>query len=222
MANRNALLTGATGLIGSHCLEMLLSSTAYERVITLSRRPPEIDHEKLDHHVVSFDRLVDYRKFIIGQDVFCCLGTTMKKAGSKEAFRKVDFSYPFEVARYALENGAEQYLLVSSIGADKHSVAFYSRVKGKVEEAIGNLPYDGVHIFRPSLLKGDRQEQRRGEQMVDAIFTKFDFLWCGPLKDLRPIEARTVAAAMIAAALGPARGLNVYSPSEIRMLAEKF
>ena len=117
MNTRTALLLGATGLVGGHCLDLLLADAAYDAVVTLGRRPLGRSHPKLTHHVVDFDRLAEAASLIEARDVFCCLGTTMKKAGSKEAFRKVDYEYPVAAARIAAANGAEQYLLISALGA---------------------------------------------------------------------------------------------------------
>ncbi|HVF27949.1 MAG TPA: NAD(P)H-binding protein, partial [Pyrinomonadaceae bacterium] len=122
---RSALLVGATGLVGGHCLNLLLEDAAYQRVVALGRRMLPVVHQKLEQHVVDFDKLTDYAHLIRAQDIFCCLGTTIKKAGSREAFRRVDFTYPHEVARIAAENGAEQMLLVSALGADAKSRVFY-------------------------------------------------------------------------------------------------
>ncbi len=215
MNTRTALLLGATGLVGRHCLDLLLADAAYEAVVTLGRRPLRRSHPKLTHHVVDFDRLADAASLIEARDVFCCLGTTMKKAGSKEAFRKVDFDYPVAAARIAAANGAEQYLLVSALGADARSRFFYNRVKGEVEEAIGAFPFDGVYVLRPSLITGDREEARAGEQVSEWVLKALSFVLRGPLRKYRPIEARTIARAMVAMAKGRPGGLRVIESDQI-------
>ncbi|HVF87991.1 MAG TPA: hypothetical protein VM866_10390, partial [Pyrinomonadaceae bacterium] len=176
---RSALLVGATGLVGGHCLNLLLEDAAYQKVVVLGRRMLPVGHRKLEQHIIDFDQLTDYARLIYGQDVFCCLGTTIKKAGSQEAFRRVDFTYPHEVARVAAGNGAEQMLLVSALGADARSRVFYNRVKGETEEAVSKLPFGGVQIFRPSLLLGERQEVRRGEQIAERAMKLFSFALIG-------------------------------------------
>jgi uncharacterized protein YbjT (DUF2867 family) len=143
----------------------------------------------------------------------------MKQAGSQEAFRKVDFAYPFEAARIALSKGAQQYLLVSALGADSGSRIFYNRVKGEAEDAIRALDYDGVYIFRPSLLTGDRAKKRTGEQVAEAVLNTFSFALRGPLRAYRPITARDVATAMINVAREHPGGVQVYEPEAIKQNA---
>jgi uncharacterized protein YbjT (DUF2867 family) len=152
---RSALLFGASGLIGGHLLRLLVDDEAYDRVTAPVRKPLSFRHPKLQEHVVDFDHLDGQKDTLQGHDVFCCLGTTIRVAGSQAAFRTVDFTYVVQAASIAAMNGAEQFLLVSSLGADKNSSAFYLRVKGEVEEAASKLSYRAVQIFRPSVLVGD-------------------------------------------------------------------
>jgi uncharacterized protein YbjT (DUF2867 family) len=215
---RTALLLGATGLVGGQCLELLLGDEAYERVVTLGRRSLPLEHAKLTQHVIDFENLSEHAEVMRAQDVFCCLGTTIKQAGSEEAFRKVDFTYPHEVARLAHANGAEQFLLVSALGADARSRIFYNRVKGETEEAIGRLAFDGVQIFRPSLLLGERAQFRLGERVAEKLSRLFSFLFFGSLQKYRPVHARKVAAAMIAVARRQPRGVNIFESDEIRAM----
>lgn len=217
--SRTALLLGATGLVGGHCLDLLLHDEAYSQVTTLGRRKLALEHPKLAQHVVDFEHLRDYADSITGQDVFCCLGTTIKKAGSQEAFYKVDFHYPHEAARIARENGAKQFLLVSSLGADAESRIFYNRVKGEVEEAVSRLDFEGVQIFRPSLLLGERAEFRLAERVAEKLARVFSFLFIGALKKYRPVDARDVAHAMIKIAREQPAGVNIYESDRIRLIA---
>lgn len=216
--SRTALLLGATGLVGGHCLELLLDDEDYEQVITLGRRDLDRKHPKLEHHLIDFECMTNCRDLIKARDVFCCLGTTIKKAGSQEAFRKVDFKYPYEVAMIARENGVEQFLLVSSIGADARSRVFYSRVKGELEEAIMSIPFDAVQIFRPSLLLGTRDEVRLGEQFAEKVSRFFSFMFVGPFAKYRPIHALEVATAMVKVAKEQPRGVNIYESGQIRAM----
>ena len=215
MNTRTALLLGATGLVGGHCLDLLLADAAYDAVVTLGRRPLGRSHPKLTHHVVDFDRLAEAASLIEARDVFCCLGTTMKKAGSKEAFRKVDYEYPIAAARIATTNGAEQYLLVSALGAGTRSLVFYNRVKGEVEEAIGALSFDGVYVLRPSLITGDREDARAGEQASEWVLGALSFVLRGPFRKYRPIEARTIARAMVTMAKRQPGGVRVIESDQI-------
>lgn len=218
---RTALVAGATGLIGHALLQRLLQDEAYAAVYVLSRRPLEQQHPKLKLILVEdFDRLAEMAEMPRVQDVFCCLGTTMKKAGSKEAFRKVDYTYPFELAKLAAMNGASQYLLVSALGANTNSLFFYNRVKGEVEEAISKISqYRAVHIFRPSLLLGERNENRAGEGIAQKLSVLFKPLMRGPFKKYQPIEGEVVAEAMRQAARREsARGVEIYESVNIKSL----
>ncbi len=221
MNTRTALLLGATGLVGGHCLDLLLADAAYDAVVTLGRRPLGRSHPQLTHHVVDFDRLTDAASLIEARDVFCCLGTTMKKAGSKEAFRKVDYEYPVAAARIAEANGAEQYLLISALGAGTRSPVFYNRVKGEVEEAICALSFDGVYVLRPSLITGDREDARAGEQASERVLGALSFVLRGPFRKYRPIEARTIARAMVTMAKRQPGGVRVIESDQIPVEASK-
>ncbi len=215
MSTRTALLLGATGLVGGHCLELLLEDEHYAHVATVGRRPAARVHRKLKQHIIDFKTLKPQAEMIKADDVFCCLGTTIKKAGSREAFRKVDYEYPLDVARVALENGAAQFLLVSSLGADAGSSMFYSRVKGEIEAAVSALPFDGVQIFRPSLLLGERAERRTGERVAEAALNLFSFVLRGSLKKYRPVQARAVAAALVRVAKQHPAGVNIFESDHI-------
>ena len=214
--NRSALVLGATGLVGGHVLRGLLADPAYAAVTTLGRRPLDRTHAKQTHHVIDFDEPAQYAPLVRADDVFCCLGTTMRQAGSKDAFRRVDYSYVVDAAKNASANGAEQFLLVSALGADAGSMVFYNRVKGEAEEAVRTLPFYGVYLARPSLLRGDRAEARAGEQRADAVLNAVSFLLRGPLRRFRPIEAATVAHALIALAKQRPGGVQVYGPEALR------
>ncbi|HEX8141262.1 MAG TPA: NAD(P)H-binding protein [Pyrinomonadaceae bacterium] len=216
MNRRTALLLGATGLVGGHCLDLLLKDAAYGKVTTLGRRLLPVEHQKLEQQVVDFTRLADFASLLEAQDIFSCLGTTIKKAGTREAFRQVDFSYPYEAARIAVKNGAEQLLLVSSLGADARSGIFYNRVKGELEDAVSKLPFRGIQIFRPSLLLGKRDEFRRGERISEYAMKTFSFLLVGPLDKYRPVQARAVATAMLRVAKANPAGVNIFESDRIR------
>lgn len=189
-----AVIAGATGLIGSQLLDLLLNDAEYHLVKALTRAPLRHKDSKLENLVIDFDRLAEQGPKITGDVVFCCLGTTMKKAGSKEAFRKVDFMYPLELARVTHPVGAQQFLLVSALGADKDSAIYYNKVKGEVEEAIQKVGFQSYHIFRPSLLLGPRGEDRPGEDAAKFFYKVFGFLI--PQK-FKAIDSMKVARAMI-------------------------
>ena len=197
---KSAFLVGATGLIGGQLLDLLLIDNRYDKIVVITRRSINRTHKKLKEYIVDFDNLESIREAFKVNDVFCCLGTTLKTAGSKEAFRKVDYDYPLEVAKIAKEMGAEQYLLVSALGSDSNSSLFYNKVKGEVEEAISQLEFKSFHIFRPSLLFGTRKEVRIGEKIGQILMKAIGFLFIGSLKKYRGVESIKVARAMLAKA----------------------
>lgn len=201
MTKPTALVAGATGLIGSHVLDLLLASPAHEKVIAVTRRPLERTHDKLSNLVADFENLevAVSQSGIRADEAYCALGTTIKKAGSKEAFRKVDFEYETAFARAALAAGASKFALVSAVGADARSPIFYSRVKGETEAAIRDLGFASLHIFQPGVLLGERTESRPAEQLAIALTPLVNLGLQGPLRKYRGIHAKTVAEAMIAA-----------------------
>ncbi len=219
--NKTALLFGATGLVGRHLLDFLLLHGAYSRVKAFTRRPLELEHPKLETHIIDFDRPESFRSLLRGQDLFISLGTTIAKAGSQETFRKVDYDYPLQIAQAALANGVNQLLLVSSVGADPDSLFFYSRVKGELEEAVKKLDFWAVHIFQPSVLLGQRNENRWGEELAGKIGKVLDRISGGLLTRYRPIEADYVAKAMVHAAQGLEPGVHVYPSHWLQKMAER-
>ncbi len=208
---KTALVIGATGLIGKHLTIKLLKSNFYEKVKVLVRKPLDINHPNLEQIIVDFDNL-DTSK-IIADDVFCCLGTTMKKAGSKPAFYKVDFTYPLEVAKAALSNGAKQYLIVTAMGADEKSMIFYNRVKGEIEKALSDLHYPTLLIFRPSMLIGERDETRLGEKIGEILMNSLSFLI--PEK-YKAIEGEKVANAMLTLAQKGIKNKDIFESGTLQ------
>jgi uncharacterized protein YbjT (DUF2867 family) len=210
---KTAILAGTTGLIGAQVLELLLLDGNYDRVVALSRRPLTTSHPKLINLVLNFDELQRYSDQLKGDDVFCCLGTTMKQAGSKEAFQKIDFQYPVSLARIAKEQGAKQFLLVTAMGANANSVIFYNRVKGEVQSEISKMAFKAFHIFQPSMLMGARTRERRGEKIAQQIMKYAGFLI--PAK-YKAIESAKVARAMIAIAGENHTGTFAYESAELQ------
>lgn len=223
---RTAVLAGATGLVGSHCFQALLHSPDYARIIVLTRRAG-FNHvsigrprAQVDSRTVDFDHL-SAAGLAGTDDVFCALGTTIKKAGSQEAFRKVDHDYIVKLARAAADAGAKRFLLVSSVGADPTSRNFYLRVKGETEQAVSALPFTALHIFRPGLLLGPRAEKRTGERIAQALMPAISPFLLGGLRKYRGIAADTVARAMVRAAASPEAGVRVYEYDQIASLARR-
>jgi uncharacterized protein YbjT (DUF2867 family) len=211
MTTRIALVAGATGLVGRECLRLLAENAGVEEVRALVRRPLpteaqvpgvrecRIDFERLDGHPDWFQ--VDW--------VFCALGTTMRQAGSRDAFRRVDFDYPLSIAKAARAAGARHFLLVSAIGADARSGIFYNRVKGELEAAVSQLGFPSLTIARPSLLLGDRSPQRIGEEFAKRLAWLFPPRW-------KPVQACQVASALIQAAQADASGVEILDNAALR------
>lgn len=213
---KTALLAGATGLVGGFVLDYLLEDDAFSEVIVLTRKSIPKNHPKLKQLLVNFDQLNDYKEQIKADIVFCCLGTTIKAAGSQEAFRKVDYEYPLSIAEIAKANGAKSYLLVSAIGSSKNSIVFYNRVKGEVEDAIGNLHFDSYHILQPSLIIGDRSEKRFGEGIAQTAAPVFDTMMFGPFSKYKSIKAEQIAKAMIHFSKSDEKGVFIHESDELK------
>ncbi len=219
MSERTAIVVGATGLVGGYVLEQLLREPRYTHVLALTRRELGRQNDKLETLVVDFDNLRDHRDALVGDDVYLCLGTTIKKAGSQRRFREVDYGYNLAVAQAAQLGGAKQLLLVSAVGATPRARTFYMQVKGELEAAISVLPYRAHHVFRPSILVGERAESRPLESVGSVLTRIASVAMIGSLKRFRPIHGETVACAMVAAALKDHPGSHVYRWPEMLELA---
>ncbi|MEM1123957.1 MAG: NAD(P)H-binding protein [Bacteroidota bacterium] len=217
---KTAIIFGASGLVGGHCLQALLQANNYEKIISFGRRKLPITHEKLVQKVVDFEDFADFDGAIEGDDVFICLGTTRAKAG-KDGFIKVDFEYSFNAAKYAAMNGANQLILVSSVGADKDSFFLYPKTKGQLEEAVKRLPFWAIHILQPSLLLGDREETRIGEQIATKVTSVINRFTDGMLGIYTPIEGKTVGKAMVQLAQGLQEGVSVHTSAELIKMVEE-
>ena len=212
---KSALLLGATGLVGGHCLQLLLSHTAYHRVTVLARRPAEMVHDRLHWHVVDFEGLEEYAGRFHVDALFSCLGTTKKAAGSAEAFRRVDYGYTLAGAQLAQNMGADTCLLVSSAGAMSSSPFLYMRTKGELETALEALKIPKLHIFRPNMLLGNRAENRPAERLALALMQLVTPAMLGPLRRFRPVQAQAVAQSMVRASVGEEAGRFIHTSLEM-------
>ncbi|RYJ50698.1 oxidoreductase [Flavobacterium petrolei] len=213
---KTALIIGSTGLIGSELLNLLLESSHYAKVITFVKRDTGIKHPKLTQHIIDFDKPDTYKELVVGDDFFCTIGTTIKKAGSKKAFRKVDFEYPRQFAAFALQNKVQKYLIISSLSADANSGNFYLKTKGEIQDFLKDCNFESVAVLQPSLLLGNRTEFRLGEK-VGAFFMKtLSFLFLGNLKKYKPIEGKTVANALLKIAQKNDTGFKIYESDVIQ------
>ncbi|MFN3840383.1 MAG: oxidoreductase [Cyclobacteriaceae bacterium] len=211
---RTALVAGSSGLVGKQVLTLLMENDRYTQIKAISRSPLTITHPKIVNLVLNFDRLSESYQQLKADDVFCCLGTTIRKAGSAKAFRKVDYDYPVELAKLTRNQGAQTFLLITALGADKHSRIFYNKVKGEVEEALKGAGFNALHIFRPSLLLGARDESRAGEDAAKIFYKLFG--WVIPEK-YKAIEAAKVARAMIACAARNEAGTFIHESKELQV-----
>ncbi len=191
---KTAIIIGATGLVGSTLVEQILENSAYSKVVLLLRKPLNISHSKLIQEIMDFDKL-DATK-IMGDDLFCAMGTTLAKAGSKEAQYKIDCTYPYEIGKIAKANGVKQYILVSAVGANFESSNFYLRTKGDLEKKIESLGFQNFVSLRPSMLLGDRGEFRFGEKIGTILSNILSQLLFGSLRKYHGIHAADVARAM--------------------------
>lgn len=220
MNDRTAFVAGATGLVGMSLTRLLCSCAEYRNVRIAVRRTIDFSHPKLTQEILDFDRIEKLLDLKGVTDVFCTLGTTIGKSGSREAFRLVDFEYPISLARCAARDGVRRMLLVSSVGANPQSRNFYLRTKGEVEVALVSVFNGPTHLFRPSLLLGERSEFRLGERIGGAMMTLMSFMMVGRFRNYRPIKASDVALGMIAAALSESEGVQKYESGRIQGLAE--
>lgn len=229
---RTALIIGASGLVGGHCLKYLLDSEHYHKVIALVRRPlidpdqkdhsqnPEqpYQHPKLNQVIIDFDKLDDYRSLIQADDIYCAIGTTVLKSPSRADYTRIDYTYPFEIAKIAFENGATRFALVSALSASPNSLLFYSRVKGHLEDAVSNIPFQGCYIFQPSYLVGDRKEFRLIEKIGVAVLTVLQPLLIGPLFQFRAVRAKEVAFAMVQKTIEGVPGVHIIPSPKIHQI----
>jgi uncharacterized protein YbjT (DUF2867 family) len=219
--NRKALIIGSTGMVGELCLRELLACNTYSKVVALTRSKLTFTHPKIENYVLDFDQLKNIREYLQCDDVYCAMGTTLAKAGSQEAFRKVDYEYPLKVAQLALWNGAKRFILVSALGASTSSLFFYSRVKAELEQALVQLGYEALIILRPSILLGNRKEKRIGEAAGMWIAEKLPFLFCGPFKKYRGTPANIVAQVMVKMGSSSSTGVQVLENENIFEEAKK-
>jgi Predicted nucleoside-diphosphate-sugar epimerases len=218
---KTAVAIGSTGLVGTRLLRRLLEDPRYRQVVAIARREPELKHPKLKTMIADFERLeeLDLRAEA-PDDWFCALGTTIKKAGSQEAFRRVDYDYPLAFGRLAQKYGAKRYLMVSALGSSAESRIFYSRVKGEIERDLADLGLPELSIFQPSLLLGERREFRLGERIAAVLMPALKPVFTGPLRKIRAVKGDEVAAAMIAVANSPMQGpVRRVRNDEIQRLA---
>lgn len=209
-----ALVAGATGAVGEKVVSQLLDDAEVAIVNVVVRRPSGRTHPRLVEFVTDFDdlaRCAERNPQLLSVDAaFCCLGTTLRAAGSREAFEKVDYGYVTQLAKLASARKVPRFLMISAVGANPRAAAFYSRVKGRAEAAVSELPFTALHVLRPSLLLGDREEHRPGEAIAKKLSPLFSPFLRGPLSKYRPTEVSDVAAEMVRLAKDDRTGAYVH------------
>ena len=210
---KKALLLGATGLTGGILLGQLLESPLYSSVIIYVRKSIERSHPKLTQLLVDFETI---DTAVEADDVFCCLGTTIKIAGTKAAFEKVDLHYPVKIATLQRAAGSKQLLVISAMGADSKSSIFYSRTKGLMEAALQKIGYPSLSIFRPSFITGNRKEKRMGEQIGLAIAKLINPIMVGPLRNYSAVKAAAIVDCMIHHATESQPGVHIILSGAIK------
>jgi uncharacterized protein YbjT (DUF2867 family) len=215
--NKTALLIGATGLVGNELLQQLLTHSGFDRIIVLGRRSTGKVHSKLTEHVIDFKNVEDWRGIVKGDVVFSALGTTINKAGSREAQYIIDHNYQFEFAKAASDNSISTYILVSSAGADLNSRLFYSKMKGELERDVKELRFKSIYFIRPSLLTGDRKEYRLGEKIGFIVLKALNSI--GLLRKYKPVHAAVVAKAMINASMEARKGVTIAELEKVFSMA---
>ena len=214
MNNRHALVLGASGATGQELVRLLLDDTNYDKVSIFVRRKVDLEHTKLNINVIDFSKLNEYKDLVKGDVLFSALGTTLKDAGSKDSQYLVDYTYQYEFAKMASNNGVSTYSLVSSLGANENTPFFYPKIKGKLEESVKQLDFKTIQIFQPPSLIRQPELMRSGEKVSVKLFQKLNNI--GMLKSLKPMPVTVLASKMISESntASPDR-ITIYKPVDI-------
>lgn len=215
---KTALLFGATGFIGSHLLHDLLNSPDYSRVIAVVRKPLAVNHPKLTVLIGDLTSLPALKPQLVVDEVFIALGTTRKHTPDLAAYYKIDHDYPVAAAEIAKENGARSVFLVTAVGANAASSVFYVRTKGEVEQDILALDFEHTHIFRPSMILGERDEDRPRERLIIAVWNVINPLLVGPASPYRGLTGNDIAHAIARAARHQTEKVTIYQWKEMTAL----
>ena len=213
------LFIGSSGLVGQDLIKILIDSKEYTKITLLLRKKMNIDSEKIHEEIVDFDNLEKYSSLFNVDSVFCTIGTTIKVAKTKENFKKVDLDYPTKAAKLTKEFGKGNFFVISALGSNENSKIFYNSVKGKLEKNLREINLNILHIFKPSMLTGDRKEFRLGERVSLALCKILPFVFKGSIKKYKPIKTIDVAKAMYKTTLNKNKGIYVHESEEIYKLA---
>ncbi|MEO8793824.1 MAG: nucleoside-diphosphate sugar epimerase [Daejeonella sp.] len=216
--SRKAILIGASGLIGSNLLQVILDGSYYSDVLTLSRSELQITHPKLVKKIINFDDTSSFENLIYGDAIFSCLGTTKGETPDNSEYKKIDHDYPLQFAELGIKNGVNQFHIVSSLGADENSSNNYLKLKGTLEKSLISLNIKSLHIYQPSFLTGDRKENRLMEKLLAPLIKLINPLLIGKLKNYRSIKALDVAKAMYNQSTKEMEGTFIYPSEQIKKL----
>ena len=215
---KTAVILGATGLTGGMVLDLLLNDPRYSKIRALSRRSLGAKHSKLEEYIINMEDLNSSQSLFIADELYCCIGSTKAKTPDEEAYRRIDFGIPVHAARICKDNGVTSFLVISSLGADVKSKIFYSRLKGEMESAVRNYGIKKTVILRPSLIGGQRQEKRPGEQIGQIAMKLVNPFLIGPLKVYRTIDPGCIAKAMVWLANNPTEK-PIFLSDELQQIA---
>lgn len=194
---KTAIILGATGLTGGLLLQELLHDERYEKIKLFSRSKVAVRDMKIEEHLVDLFKLDDHKNYFTADEVYCCIGTTKSKTPDEETYRKVDYGIPVNAAKIAKENGIENYLVISALGADESSKMFYNKTKGEMEKDVLSQNLKNTYLFQPALIAGDRVEKRFFENIAKNAMKVLNPVMAGPLKKYRSIHPQTIAKAMV-------------------------
>jgi uncharacterized protein YbjT (DUF2867 family) len=214
-----ALVLGSSGLIGMETINLLLKNNKYETIYAITRSELPINNNRLIRIIADYHSIETHIKDLQIDHFFCCIGSTKAKTPDRDKYYEIDLEYPKKVASNIIANGTTTLCLVSSIGANPTSNNFYLKLKGDVEESLKAIGFKSFHIFRPSLLLGNRKEFRLMEKIAQLIYPIFNFLLIGKLKDYRSIKAKDIASAMINVSITSNPGVHIYQTQLIKELA---
>ena len=211
---KSALIFGSSGLIGNHLLNKILQSNKYTHIKLFVRSIPKIDNSKVETIQTDFNNLEKYKDSIVANDCFFCIGTTKKKTPDKNEYRRIEYNIPVEIAQIAKSNSVDSFIYISSLGANPNASGDYLKNKGQVEEELKKLNFIKLAILRPSILLGERKENRVGEKIGVFVMQMLSPLFLGNLKKIKPIKAEYVAKAMFAIAQNDYQK-NVFESDQI-------
>ncbi|MEH6682759.1 MAG: NAD-dependent epimerase/dehydratase family protein [Sediminicola sp.] len=214
-----AIILGATGLTGGLLLQFLLEDARYSKIILFSRYPIGFSHPKMQEHLVDMLDLDAVAPLFKADEVYCCIGTTKAKTKDRKKYREIDFGIPVSAAKLCLRNGIDHFLVISAMGANSGSSLFYNRTKGEMEREVLRLGIGKVHILRPSLISGKREELRLGEWVFKQLMKLLNLVFVGPLEKYRSIAPETIAKAMIWLANNPC-DISIVESDKIKKIGQ--